>query len=162
MPGAPGMLSTASPRSAITSTTLSGGTPSVLFHLRWVENQIVLLRIQDFHVRCHELHHVFVATDDEDFVLAARRPRAPGCRSRRRPQSPRLRESECAALPTRAECRESGGEDPRAWTRAWPCSPRSSRRQSFASSLFHLRSGPIVRARSSRKTSPLTSKTAAK
>ena len=29
MPGAPGMLSTESPRRAITSTTFSGGTPSV-------------------------------------------------------------------------------------------------------------------------------------
>ena len=69
MPGAPGMLSTASPRRAITSTTFSGGTPSVSVDLGGIENQVVFLRIEDLHLRRDQLHHVLVAGDDEDLVL---------------------------------------------------------------------------------------------
>jgi len=39
-------------------------------HLGGVQNQVVLLRVQDLHLRGDQLHHVLVATDDEDRVLA--------------------------------------------------------------------------------------------
>ena len=43
-----------------------------LRHLCRIENQIVFLRIQDLHLRRHQLHHVLVAGDDEDLVLPLR------------------------------------------------------------------------------------------
>ena len=37
--------------------------------LGWIENEVVLLRIENFYMRCDELHHVFVARDDENLML---------------------------------------------------------------------------------------------
>ncbi len=66
--GCAGNLSMLSPRRAITSTTFSGGTPRTSSTLAAIEDQVVLLRIEDLHMRRDELHHVLVAGDDEDLV----------------------------------------------------------------------------------------------
>jgi len=49
MPGAPGMLSTASPRRAITSMTFSGGLQH-FDNLGGIKDEVVLLRVENLHV----------------------------------------------------------------------------------------------------------------
>ena len=66
MPGAPGILSMESPRSAITSTTRSGGTPENFFYFGRITNQIIFRRVQDEDFVVDQLHHVLVAGDDID------------------------------------------------------------------------------------------------
>ena len=63
------MLSTVSPRRAITSTTRFGWHAENLFYLRGIREQVVLRWIQHPHPVVDQLHHVFVAGDDEDGII---------------------------------------------------------------------------------------------
>ena len=63
-----------------------------LSHLVGVENQIILLRIENFHVRRDQLHHVFVAGDDKTSCCcsAASRANVPITSSASKPSASRM------------------------------------------------------------------------
>jgi len=52
---------------------LFGRHAKSLLHPGCVEHQVVLLRVEDFHLAVHQLHHVLVAGNDEDGVARVSR-----------------------------------------------------------------------------------------
>ena len=85
----------------------------------------------------------------------------PACRSRRRPQSPPPAESESETPPARGACTAAAAPDPAASPRDSPCTRRTPPLECLRLHV-ELAAAFISRARSSRNTGPLTSKTAAK
>ena len=63
-----------------------------LGHFGGIEDQVVLLRVEDLHLRRDELHHVLVAGDDEDLMRcsAASRARVPMTSSASKPSASRM------------------------------------------------------------------------
>ncbi len=161
IPGAPGMLSIESPRSAITSITRSGGTPSVSITFSRSSTRLSFTGFSTFTLLGHQLQHVLVVRDDIH--------RMPRLRSLRCQRADHVVGLKALRLQDRNMKRLQRAPDIRQLLRQVR---RHLGAVGLVAAVVHLFEGLRLdvelahasssRARSSRKTGPLTSKTAAK